>query len=58
MPETHLEFEKPIVELRKKLQELQEAGFKRINETICRTQGVTLEGWLEWSDRDEGDSRQ
>ena len=24
MPETHLEFEKPIVELRKKLQELQE----------------------------------
>ena len=40
-----------------RLQELEEAGFKRINETVCRTQGVTLEEWLdslkdakEWGD--------
>ena len=41
-----------------KLQELQEAGFKRINETVCRTQGMPLEQWLEWSDRDAGDNRE
>lgn len=41
-----------------KLQELQEAGFKRINETVCRTQGIPLEQWLEWSDRDAGDNRE
>lgn len=41
-----------------KLQELQEAGFKRINETVCRTQGITLEQWLEWSDRDAGNNRE
>ena len=40
------------------LQELQEAGFKRINETVCRTQGIPLEQWLEWSDRDAGDNRE
>lgn len=40
-----------------RLEELEEAGFKRINETVCRTQGVTLEEWLnslkdakEWGD--------
>lgn len=38
-----------------KLQELQEAGFKRINATVCRTQGIPLEQWLDWSDRDAGD---
>lgn len=41
-----------------KLRELQEAGFKRINETVCRTQGMPLEQWLEWSDRDAGDNRE
>ena len=40
-----------------KLQELQEAGFKRINTTVCRTQGIPLEQWLDWSDRDAGDNR-
>lgn len=41
-----------------KLQELKEAGFKRIDETMCRTQGVLLEQWLEWSDRDAGNNRE
>lgn len=41
-----------------KIWELQEAGFKRINATVCRTQGVTLEQWLEWSDRDAGNNRE
>ena len=41
-----------------KLQELQEAGFKRINATVCRTQGMPLEQWLEWSDRDAGNNRE
>lgn len=40
-----------------KLQELQGAGFKRINATVCRTQGIPLEQWLDWSDRDAGDNR-
>lgn len=41
-----------------KIQEMQDAGFKRINSTVCRTQGMTLEGWLEWSDGDAGDNRE
>ncbi|WP_347136432.1 hypothetical protein [[Clostridium] symbiosum] len=39
-----------------KIQELQEAGFKRINGTVCRTQGIALENWLKWSDEDAGDN--
>lgn len=41
-----------------KIQELQDAGFKRINGTVCRTQGVTLEEWLEWSETDAGNNRE
>lgn len=42
-----------------KIQEMQDAGFKRINSTVCRTQGIELGKWLEWSDReDAGDNRE
>lgn len=40
-----------------KVLELQEAGFKRINATVCRTQGITLEEWLERGNEDAGDNR-
>ena len=40
----------------KKIKELQEAGFKRINETVCRTQGATLGEWLAgFDEREEKD---
>lgn len=36
-----------------RLHELQEAGFKRINASICRTQGIGLEDWLEQFEKRE-----
>lgn len=41
-----------------KIQKMQDAGFKQINSSVCRTQGMVLERWLEWSDRDAGDNRE
>lgn len=41
-----------------KLHEMQEAGFKRINASICRTQGIHLKNWLmnfEEGDKDASD---
>lgn len=29
-----------------RIREMQEAGFKRINDTVCRTQGISMEEWM------------
>lgn len=48
-----------------RMSELKEAGFKRIDATVCRTQGMKLSEWLKeqdekdgWSEDDAGNNRQ
>lgn len=38
-----------------KARELQDAGFKRVNSTVCRTQGVSLGQWLDGLEERGGD---
>lgn len=40
-----------------KMQELQEAGFKRINATVCRTQGISMEEWIKRFEEEEDADR-
>ncbi len=38
------------------LKKMRDTGFKKVDETVCKTQGVRLERWLlEWSSEEEGD---
>ena len=48
-----------------RMSELKKAGFKRIDATVCRTQGMKLSEWLKehdekdgWSEEDAGDCKQ
>ena len=40
-----------------RMKELQDAGFKQINATVCRTQGITLREWLDsFGERDDNNA--